>query len=234
MSAGPVALVGSGEYLPVMADVEGGLLAGRPPRFVQIPTAAAPEGPGILDRWQALGIEQARRLGVTAVPLRVETRKDAEDPALAEQVQGAGLIYLSGGDPPYLADTLRGTLLWGAIVAAWQDGAALAGCSAGAIALTDWVPDIRRQDVPGRPGLAAVPHLRVIPHFDKLTSWVPDLPERYLVDLPPATLVIGIDEDTALVGGPHEWLVQGRQSAWVITAAGRKEHPAGSGLLTGG
>lgn len=56
MSAGPVALVGSGEYLPVMADVEGGLLAGRPPRFVQIPTAAAPEGPGILDRWQALGI----------------------------------------------------------------------------------------------------------------------------------------------------------------------------------
>lgn len=234
MSAGPVALVGSGEYLPVMADVEGGLLAGRPPRFVQIPTAAAPEGPGILDRWQALGVEQATRLGVTAVPLRVETRQDADNPALAEQVQGAGLIYLSGGDPPYLADTLRGTLLWGAIVAAWQDGAALAGCSAGAIALTDWVPDIRRQHVPGRSGLGAVPHLRVMPHFDKLTSWVPDLPERYLVDLPPATLVIGIDEDTALVGGPHEWLVQGRRSAWVITAAGREEHPAGSVLLTEG
>ena len=44
MSPGPLALVGSGEYLPVMADVERMLLAGRPPRYVQIPTAAAPEG----------------------------------------------------------------------------------------------------------------------------------------------------------------------------------------------
>ena len=42
---GPLALVGSGEYLEVMAGVEGALIAGRPRRYVQIPTAAAPEGP---------------------------------------------------------------------------------------------------------------------------------------------------------------------------------------------
>ena len=41
---GPLALVGSGEYLEVMADVEGALIEGRPRRYVQIPTAAAPEG----------------------------------------------------------------------------------------------------------------------------------------------------------------------------------------------
>jgi len=233
VTAGPLALVGSGEYLPVMAEVEAGLLAGRAPIFVQIPTAAAPEGSTSLDRWTALGVAQAARLGVTPVPLRVESREHAEDPAVAEQVRGAGLIYLSGGNPPFLADTLRGTLLWQAIRAAWQAGAALAGCSAGAIALTDWVPDIRRPETPGRHGLAAVPHLRVIPHFDRLTGWMPDLPERYLLDLPPATGVVGIDEDTALVGGPEEWTVQGRQSAWVITAAGREEHPGGSVLFTG-
>jgi len=44
--------------------------------------------------------------------------------------------------------------------------------------------------------------------------------------------VVGIDEDTALVGGPHEWVVQGRQSAWRITPAGRQEHPRGSVLVT--
>lgn len=232
MTPGPVALVGSGEYLPAMAGVEAGLLAGRPPIYVQIPTAAAPEGPASLDRWVALGRDQARRLGVTAAPLLVENRADAERPDLAEQVAGAGLIYLSGGDPPYLADTLRGTLIWQAIESAWQGGAALAGCSAGAIALTDWVPDIRRPDAPGRRGLGAVGRLRVIPHFDRLTEWMPDLPERYLLDLPAGTVVLGIDEETALVGGLSEWQVQGRQSVWVITAAGREQYRVGSTLET--
>jgi len=39
---GPLALVGSGEYLPQMAEIEGGLIAGRPPRYVQLATAAVP------------------------------------------------------------------------------------------------------------------------------------------------------------------------------------------------
>ena len=50
MSHGPLALVGSGEYLLVMADVEGMLLPGRPARYVQIPTAAAAEGAQSLQR----------------------------------------------------------------------------------------------------------------------------------------------------------------------------------------
>ena len=40
---GPIALVGSGEYLPIMEDVERDLLRGRPPRMAQLATAAAPE-----------------------------------------------------------------------------------------------------------------------------------------------------------------------------------------------
>ena len=43
LTAGPLALIGSGEYLPVMLDIERDLIRGRPPRYVQIPTAAAPE-----------------------------------------------------------------------------------------------------------------------------------------------------------------------------------------------
>ena len=43
-AAAPIALVGSGEYLPVMTEIEGALIAGRPPRYVQLATAAAPEG----------------------------------------------------------------------------------------------------------------------------------------------------------------------------------------------
>ena len=69
MSPGPLALVGSGEYLPQMADIEAGLLAGRPSRFVQLATAAVPDGPSVVERWQRLGAAQAERLGVEPVVL---------------------------------------------------------------------------------------------------------------------------------------------------------------------
>ena len=51
-------------------------------------------------------------------------REEAEDPDLASLVAGAGLVYLSGGNPPYCASTLRGTALWQAVYDAWQAGAA--------------------------------------------------------------------------------------------------------------
>jgi cyanophycinase-like exopeptidase len=234
VTPGPIALIGSGEYLPVMLDIERELIAGRPPRYVQIPTAAALEGDSVLDRWTRLGIEQAARLGVEAVPLVVRNRDEADDPRLVEQVRGAGLIYMSGGNPAHLADALRGSGLWMAIVEAWQAGAALAGCSAGAMAMTDRVPHVRALHKPFDPGLGLLPHVRVIPHFDKMLGWAPDILTRMLVHAPDGVMVLGIDEDTALVGGPHEWQVQGRQSVWTLGHGARVEHPAGSTLVTPG
>ncbi|MCW2607378.1 MAG: cyanophycinase [Frankiales bacterium] len=231
---GPLALVGSGEYLPVLEDVERDLLAGRPPRFVQLATAAAPEGAASLARWHDLGLRAAERLGVEQVVVPVVDRTTADDPALAALVDGAGLVYLSGGSPPFLAATLRGTAVWRAVHRAWQGGTALAGCSAGAMALTDHVPDLRHPLRPAQPGLGAVPHLRVLPHFDRFAAWLPDVVLTRVVDTPPGVTVVGIDEDTALVGGPHVWQVRGRQSVWVLTADGRTEHAAGSTLTTAG
>lgn len=229
---GPIALVGSGEYLPVMADIEAGLLAGRAPRYVQLATAAVPDGPSVVERWHNLGIEQAQRLGVEPVILAVSDRNDADNEDIAAKVAGAGLVYLSGGNPGFLADTLRDSLVWKAIVAAWRDGAALAGCSAGAMAMTSWVPSLRHPRQGGTNGLALLPHLRVIPHFDFFASKVPDLVTRFLLPHDPAITVIGIDEETALVGGPTEWTVQGRQSAWRLTSQGREELPSGTLVTT--
>jgi hypothetical protein len=81
-------------------------------------------------------------------------------------------------------------------------------------------------------GLRLIPHVRVIPHFDKMLSWVPDMLRNALLGLPEGTVLLGIDEDTALVGGPHEWTVQGRQSVWVLGHGKRVEHKAGSTLVT--
>jgi cyanophycinase len=228
MTPGPVALVGSGEYLPQMAEIEARLLAGRPPRYVQLATAAFPEGPTVVQRWHDLGRAQARRLDVEAVVVDVGDRADAEDPERAARVAGAGLIYLSGGNPGYLADTLRDTAVWAAIVAAWWSGAALAGCSAGAMALTSWVPSLRNPIKGGTVGLGLLPHLRVIPHFDAFAARIPDLLTRFLLPDEGEVTVIGVDEDTAFVGGPQDWTVEGRQSAWRLTKQGREQWPAGT------
>lgn len=227
---GPVALVGSGEYLPVMDDVDRALLDGRPPRMVQLATAAAPEGPRALNYWHDLGAGAAQRLGVEQVVVPVVDRFSADDPALAALVDGAGLIYLSGGSPPFLATTLRDTRVWAAIERAWRDGAALAGCSAGAMALTADVPDPRYPAREAVPGLGAVPHVRVLPHFDRFIARMSESALRHLIAVPSGINVLGIDEHTALVGGPEQWEVRGHRSVWTFGATGRVEHPTGSRL----
>ena len=227
---GPVALVGSGEFLPVMEQVDAELLHGRPPRAAYLPTAAALEGDARVAYWLDLGRRHYEGMGVEPVPVPVRTRADAEDEALAGLLEGVGLVYLSGGDPHHLAATLRGSAVWDAIVAAWRSGAALAGCSAGAMALGAGAPALRGGgDVEAkvRNGLGVVSEVAVVPHFDQMQRWWPDVVGRYLEWLPDDTALLGIDEETALVGGPGGWRVAGRQSVWVLGPDGRTPYRAG-------
>jgi cyanophycinase len=65
-----------------------------------------------------------------------------------------------------------------------------------------------------------------------MLAWVPDMLRNALLRLPEGTTLLGIDEDTALVGGPHEWEVLGRQSVWVLGDGSRVEHKPGSHVTT--
>ena len=227
MTPGPIALVGSGEFLPVMEAVDAALLEGRPPKAVFLPTAAGLEGPERVDYWVELGVEHYSRLGAEPVPLRVLNRPEAEDPANAAPLSGAGLVYLSGGNPGYLADTLRDTAVLDAVLAAWRAGAALAGCSAGACALTAVAIDTRHGAV--RPGLAVVPELVVLPHFDQIERWRPGVVDQRLSELAPGQTLVGIDEETALVSSEAGWRVEGARRVWIIDPAGtRTPHAAGA------
>lgn len=227
MSAGPIALVGSGEYLPVMQGLESELISGRNAKYVQIPTAAAPEGESSLDYWVKLGQQQAQRMGVAATPVVIRDRSDAESASFADLIHGAGLIYLSGGNPSYLANTLRDTASWKAIYDNWQDGAALAGCSAGAMAIADHIPQLRPRWAEHTSGLGVLPHIRVLPHFDRMFARIPDFFQRFM-HVPAGVTIVGIDEETALVGGPTEWEVRGNKSVWILHDNTRTEYVAGS------
>jgi len=145
---GSLALVGSGEYLPAMASfekslIDDGIKNGKRPIYVQIPTAAGQESDDRLEYWKQLGKTQADRLGVDSIFLPIFTRDDANNPQYATLIHNAALIYMSGGDPHYLAETLMGTPLWDAIQENWRTGTSLAGCSAGAMVLSSHIPNFR-------------------------------------------------------------------------------------------
>ncbi|MBK1698072.1 cyanophycinase [Rhodovibrio salinarum] len=78
-----------------------------------------------------------KRLGATHVhSLDVQDRKAAKDPKTCEAVQSAGVIFFTGGDQMRLTHVLGGSPLLQAVRARYQEGAVVAGTSAGAVALS--------------------------------------------------------------------------------------------------
>ena len=229
--SGAIALVGSGEYLPPMADLEGQLLAdavgrGRPRHYLQLATAAGEEGEKSLAYWRDLGAAQGERIGVATSFLPVFTREHANDPALAARVQEAGLLYLSGGNPRYLAETLVGSLVGRAIVEHVRSGGALAGCSAGAMVLGTAVPSFRFGARTPVAGFNLLPGIQVIPHFNRIFELAfKGAPES-------TTHLLGIENLTALVrwSGATEWRVVGEGTVHVLRGEPRCQLSAGESL----
>ena len=221
---GVVALVGSGEYLDVMNDVDRRLLAGsgRPkPRVVCLPTAAGLEGSESVGRWSRMGVEHFRKLGAHVEALPVIDRASAGDPKCAERVESADLIYFSGGDPLFLCRTLIDTRVWAAVEAAWARGAVFVGCSAGAMILGVGVPDVQSPELTVYSAFNRIPNAFILPHFDRLEEFRPGATELIRGRLADGQYALGIDENTALVGHiGGEWEVMGAAGASLMTRRG--------------
>ena len=220
---GSLALVGSGEYLPAMASFEKSLLNdgiknGKRPIYIQIPTAAGKETPDRLEYWKQLGKAQADRLDVDSIFLPIFTREDANNPEYVTLIKDSALMYMSGGDPHYLAETLMETPLWEAIKENWSTGASLAGCSAGAMVLSSHIPNFRLLKKSPTSGLNLLPEIRVIPHFNKFFKWIPESAAKVLLHVPDDSILIGVDELTAIVrrAGDDHWLVVGEAKVHVL------------------
>ena len=220
---GSLALVGSGEYLPAMAAfekslIDDGVKNGKQEIYVQIPTAAGRESESRLNYWRELGKTQADSLNVKSIYLPIYTREDAHNPEYIEQIKNCALIYMSGGDPHYLAETLIGTPLWDAIYENWQSGGSLAGCSAGAMVLSAQIPNFRFSKKEPTTGLNLIPNIRVIPHFNKFFKWIPESAAKILLHVPDNTILIGVDELTAIVkrSGDEHWHVYGEAKVHVL------------------
>ena len=208
--------------------LDGSGAAGRRPSVVCLPTAAGQEGEGSVGRWMKMGAEHFAALAADVRAVHITNRREADDPAFADLLGQADLIYFSGGDPWYLYRTLQGSRAWEQAEKAWQRGAVFAGCSAGAMILGQELPALRS----GRSQSAAfgtLPARYILPHFDRWRI------SRSLTDpllrskLGANDFMLGIDEATALIGrigGP--WKVMGRSKVTVLTKKNVHSYPAGA------
>jgi cyanophycinase len=208
-----LALIGSGEYLPAMAAVDRQLLGflGAAPRVVCLPTAAGREGDKKIDDWMRRGVDHFASLGAEAEPIRVWDRASANDAALAARIANADFVYLSGGKPSYLYDTLQGSLAWQAIVDVVERGGMLAGCSAGAMIQGDVFAGVPRR----RQGLGLWPGIHIVPHFDEIPSAVVSTMRRTVGK---EHTLVGVNANTALVNIDSSYQVIGEQvTMWTLT-----------------
>ena len=235
---GSIALVGSGEYLPQMMQLEQSLIDdgvknGKQPVYVQIPTAAGQESSQRLEYWKNLGQAQADRLGITAKFLPIFKREDAFNLDFASAIENSALIYMSGGDPHYLAATLIDSPVWQAIYSNWNSGSSLAGCSAGAMVLSAEIPHFRLSRKEPTKGFNLLPNIRVIPHFDKFFKWIPDSAAKMMMQVPDGITLIGIDENTALIkrSDSISWNVSGQGKVRILNSNPEKKYSEGETVL---
>jgi len=229
--SGPIALVGSGEFLPGMSEIDAALLAAtgrRRPRVAILPTASWPDGEDVFRRWASMGVEHFSALGAEVEPVLVRDRFDADDAAHVQAIGEADLVYLSGGKPGHLTASLVGSPVGAALAAAHARGATLVGCSAGAMTLAARHWDTRRRrlfwPLRWRGGLGLVPGATVIPHYDAFPEPVSAM---IILQSPRDLVTLGVDEETALVGRDGSWQVQGRGRVTVWRGRHRQRYRAG-------
>ncbi len=168
-----------------------------------LPTAAAPDNNH--KRAGNNGVRWFQSLGAKKVfTADVIDSQTANNSSLAASIRTSKLIYLLGGFPRHLGETLANSLCWAAALEAYNAGAVIAGSSAGAMVLCEHYYDPYEKKL--LRGLNLVPNACVLPHHNNFgKSWAGQLKQML-----PESLLIGIDERTGMLHEANgEWRVHG-------------------------
>lgn len=157
-----------------------------------LPTAAAPDSNH--KRAGANGVRWFQHLGAKNVfAVDVINSKSANDATFAASIRTSKLIYLLGGFPRHLGETLKGSSCWNAALDAYQNGAVIAGSSAGAMVMCEHYYDPYEKKLLS--GLNLIPNACVLPHHNNFgKTWASPLRQML-----PDVILIGIDEQTGML-----------------------------------
>lgn len=224
-------LMGSGEFEPWSEEVERAALQGRPEVVAIVPAASAPEGDAVFDRWAAMGLEHYASMGLKGRVVPLKDRDDADRDEVVSALEGAGMVFFSGGNPRFLADTLRGSRFLASVLEEMDHGLVYAGCSAGAMVAS------REPQTHPRLGAAWVSGLGLVSdgvfgvHWDRM-RFIPGM-RPFLMSRSQDSWFAGIDERTAILGDGECWTVFGRGTVILRADGDHGSFGAGSVFRTG-
>jgi len=193
-------------------------LAGGEDATIAVISTASSFGAAAGDRYRTVFTELGAK---TVRPLHATTRAQANDETFSRAVRDATGIFLTGGNQLRLSSTIGGTILAETVLERFRDGAAVAGTSAGASAMSTHMiafgasggtPKHRMAALAA--GLGVLPGVIVDQHFQQRNRLGRLLS---VIANNPSLLGLGVDEDTAGVVGPDGIMeVLGRGSITIV------------------
>ncbi len=216
--------MGGGEWTEPCREIDTRLLeAAGTDEVIVVPAAAAFEQPAHAVARATAYFEQ---LGARVRELPVLTRRDAEADANVSVMRSAKFVYVADGSPLHLRSVLKGSQLFGALAYAYERGGVIAASGASATVLGDPMVDPRGGAY--TVGLGLVP-LAVFPYHGTTAD---HLRERSVDLLAPGAVLVGVDEQTALVrSGTGEWEVVGKGRATVYRKGAKAKTVKAGGTL---
>ncbi|MGE7764238.1 cyanophycinase [Peribacillus sp. NPDC096540] len=162
-----------------------------------------------------------RDLGVSRVEvIKLNSREDAEEPAICEQLASFSAIFITGGNQSRLSELIGQTKFHNTLSNAWHNGMVLAGTSAGAsimgkqmiVAADTMLNDDKLKVEIGKgfgflDGLLIDQHFSQRGRFDRLLSAIAENKE---------IIGIGIDENTAILVKEGQFEVFGQHQVLVL------------------
>jgi cyanophycinase len=207
-------LLGGNEWRHGSQAADSWWLARAAQSRVTVVTSAAQDIPDTQVTWAASYFGE---LGATVEGCLIQTREDAADPRLLEQLRTAASIYLCGGDPAAARRVLVGSLAAETLRTAYRQGVPVAGSSAGAMVLS------RACLLPGKEfalgeGLGLFGAV-VVPHWSGAARRWTEMASQ----MGQEREVIAIDESTGVCWDGLTWAVRGPGRAVVVTGSGELE-----------
>ena len=218
--AGRMALVGGDEFRSGCEEMDSEILkaTGKSrPRVLIIPTAAVEGNPA---KAAANGVNHFASLGAEAEALMVLNSADADDSFLVSAIDDADLIYLTGGNPRHLLDTLRGSELLSRIEKALEGDAILVGSSAGAMVMGSWMRFREWSEA-----LGLVSGTATLPHHERANP--ADTAAELGRTAPSDITALGIDGMSGCLGSSGSWTALGSGAVTVYGKSGWQRYTAG-------
>ncbi|MHA2503009.1 MAG: cyanophycinase [Candidatus Kariarchaeaceae archaeon] len=169
----------------------------------------------------------------------IDTREDAHDQEVIEDIETASGLFFTGGDQLKITSLLGGSPIMSIVREAQQRSIFVAGTSAGAAAMPDTMitygpaDSMLKGNLKMSPGIGLVSHMVIDSHFVKRGRISRLL---HLVSTNPGTMGVGLSEDTGIliypnkdyfevVGSRQVVLVDGRRSRHANIASIRDQQP---------